>query len=140
MPEIQRADPRTRKRVLLGVAAIMAACVGGYLGLQRWLAGLRDLDPAHIQRALEHALIWASWAATVPSAVLAACMWLYGMRVCRADRFPAPGSKVVRDTEVLHGRPAQLRGTVLKVLAACLALLSAGTLIAAYRLIARLHA
>jgi hypothetical protein len=40
----------------------------------------------------------------------------------------------------VHGAPAQLRGTILKVLAAFLALLATGTLVAAYRLIARLHA
>jgi hypothetical protein len=40
---------------------------------------------------------------------------------------------------VVHGAPAQLRGTILKVLAAFLALLATGTLVAAYRLIARLH-
>jgi hypothetical protein len=47
---------------------------------------------------------------------------------------------VIRDTPVLHGPPARRRGTALRVLAVCLALLSAGALIAVYRLIARLHA
>ena len=138
-PEIQRADPATRRRVLVGVVAVTAACVAGYFGLQRWLAGLRGLDAPQVQQALERALILASWAALLPAVVVAAFLWRYGSRVCEAGRFPAPGSRVIRDTPVLHGAPAQLRGTILKVLAAFLALLATGTLVAAYRLIARLH-
>lgn len=140
MPEIQRADPVARRRVLVAVVAVAALCVAGYMTLQHWLAGLRGLDAAHMQQALERALIVASWAALVPAAIFAACLWRYGVRVCKAGRFPAPGARVIRDTPVLRGAPAQLRGAFLKVLAAFLALLAAGTLIAAYRLIARLHA
>lgn len=140
MPEIQPADPVARRRVLLGAVAVLAACTGGYFGLRHWLAGLRGLDTPHVQQSLEHALIVVGWAAMVPAVALAACLWRYGSRVCAADRFPAPGARVIRDTPVLHGPPAQLRGAALKVLAAFLALLASGTLIAAYRLIARLHA
>ena len=139
MPEIQRADPVTRRRVLIGVVAVVAACVAGFLALQRWLAGLRGLDAPQVQQALERALIVGSWAALLPAIVVAACLWRYGSQVCKAGRFPAPGAKVIRDTPVLHGAPAQLRGTILKALAAFLALLATGTLVAAYRLIARLH-
>ena len=140
MPEIQRADPIARRRVLAGVAAVIALCVAGYFVLQQWLASLGGLDAARMQQSLERALIVASWAAMVPAVILAACLWRYGTRVCDADRFPAPGARVIRDTPVLRGRDAQLRGMVLRVLAAFLALLAGGTLIAAYRLIARLHA
>ena len=138
-PEIQRADPAARRRVLAGFVAVVAACTAGWFVLQRWLAGLRGLDAAQVQQALERALVFASWAAMLPAVVVAACLWRYGTRVCEAGRFPAPGARVIRDTPVVHGAPAQLRGTILKVLAAFLALLATGTLVAAYRLIARLH-
>ena len=138
-PEVQRADPVARRRVLVGVVVVITACVAGYIALQRWLAGLRGLDTEQVQQALERALILASWAAMLPTVAFAAVLWRYGTRVCEADRFPAPGARVIRDTPVQHGPPAQLRGTILKVLAAFLALLAVGTLIAAYRLIARLH-
>lgn len=140
MPEIQPADPATRRRVMIAAAVIIAACVAGWFGLQRWLSGLRGQDPAQIQAALERALIVSSWAALVPAMVLAVVLWRYGTRVCRSDRFPAPGAKLIRDTPVVHGQAAQVRGTVLKALAAFLALLAAGTLVAAYRLLARLGA
>jgi hypothetical protein len=140
MGEIQRADPIIRRRALVAVAVVALAGWGLYFGLEHRLAGLGGSSLAHVRDVLERALIWSSWAAFLPVAVLAACMWRYGTRVCRAGRFPAPGSKVVRDTPVLHGPPARRRGTALRVLAVCLALLSAGALIAVYRLIARLHA
>jgi hypothetical protein len=140
VPEIQPADPVARRRALIGVAATTLLCVAGYLALQHWLARLVGLDAPRMQQALERALIAASWAAMVPAAVVAAFLWRYGTRVCDAGRFPAPGARVIRDTPVLHGRSARLRGMVLRVLAACLALLAACTLVASYRLIARLHA
>ena len=140
MPEVQPADPVARRRVLVGAVAVLAACTAGYFALQHWLAGLRGLAMPQVQQALERALILVGWAAMVPAVLLAAFLWRYGTRVCAADRFPAPGARVIRDTPVLHGPPAQLRGTALKVVAVFLTLLASGTLIAAYRLVARLHA
>jgi hypothetical protein len=140
VPEIQPADPATRRRALIVAGAIAVAGWAAFFALQEWLARLPGTDPEHMREALERALILGSWAAMLPVALLSVWLWLYGARVGRAGRFPAPGAKVVRDTPVLLGDAARLRGTALKVLAAFLGLLSAGTLIAVYRLIARLHA
>ena len=140
MPEIQRADPATRRRALVAIAAIAVAGWAAYFGLQQWLGGLAGLAPARMRASLEHAMVWGSWAATLPVAALAIVMWRYGGRVRRAARFPPPGAKVIRDTAVLHGEQALLRGTMLRVLAVFLGLLSSGTLIAVHRLVARLEA
>jgi hypothetical protein len=139
VPEIQRADPATRRRALLAAAAVAAAGWAAFIVLQGWIAGLDGADPVETRHALEDAMLWGSWAACVPVTLLAVWMWLHGGRVVRAGRYPAPGSKVIRDTVVAHGDAARLRGTALRVLAVFLALLSAGTLIAAYRLVARLE-
>ncbi len=139
VPEVQRADPATRTRALVAIALIAVLGWAAYFALQDWLARLAGAEPAHMRESLERALVWGSWGAMLPVTVLAGWLWQYGARVGRAGRFPAPGAKVVRDTPVLHGDPARLRGTALKVLAAFLGLLSAGTLIAVHRLIARLH-
>jgi hypothetical protein len=139
MGEIQPADPAARRHVLVAAAIVAVAGWAAFFFLQDWLAGLRGLDPLRARRALEEAMIWGSWAATLPVAVLATWLWWVGVRVCRAERFPPPGSKVVRDTPVLHGDAARLRGIALRVLAAFLGLLCAGTLIAVYRLVARLE-
>lgn len=140
MPEVQRADPTTRRRAL--VATVLIALIGwaAYVGLQDWLGGIREFDPARQRVALEKALVWATWAALLPVALYAVWMWRYGTRVRRAARFPAPGARVIRDTPVLHGPPARLRGTVLRLLAAALGLLTAGTLVVVYRLVALLPA
>jgi hypothetical protein len=138
--EIQPADPATRRRALLGAAAVAIAGWAAFFVLQDWLRGLAGADPVATRRALEDALLWGSWAACLPVAVLATWMWLQGQRIVRAGRYPAPGAKVIRDTPVLHGDAARLRGTALRVLAAILGLVSAGTLVAVYRLVARLEA
>jgi len=140
MREIQPADPATRRRALIVAGVIAVAGWAAFFALQEWLARLQGTDPGHMRQSLERALVWGSWAAMLPVAVLAGWMWRYGARVGRAGRFPAPGAKVVRDTPVLLGDAERLRATALKVLASFLGLLSAGTLIAVYRLIARLHA
>lgn len=140
MREIQSADPATRRRALIVAGFIAVAGWAAFFALQEWLARLQGSDPGHMRQSLERALVWGSWVSMLPVAVLAGWLWRYGARVGRAGRFPAPGAKVVRDTPVLLGDAARLRGTAMKVLAASLGLLSAGTLIAVYRLIARLHA
>jgi len=137
--EIQRADVATRRRALLAAAAIAVAGWAAFFVLQDWLAGLHIADPVETRHALEDAMIWGSWAACLPVVSLAAWMWMYGGRIVRAGRYPAPDSRVVRDTPVLHGDAARLRGTLLRVLAVFLGLFSAGTLIAVYRLVTRLE-
>lgn len=139
MPEIQPADPATRRRALFGAAVVALAGWLALFTLQRWLRGLGGTDPVALRLALEDAMLWGSWAACLPVAVLATWLWLQGLRIMRAGRYPAPGAKVIRDTPVLHGDAARLRGLALRVLAAFLALLAAGTLIAVHRLVARLE-
>ncbi|MBM4219371.1 MAG: hypothetical protein FJ171_06980 [Gammaproteobacteria bacterium] len=140
MPEVQQADPATRRRAFFGAAAVALAGWAALFVMQDWLRGLAGADPVAARRALEDAMIWGSWAACLPVAVLATWMWLQGLRISRAGRYPAPGVKVIRDTLVLHGDAARLRGIVLRVLAVFLGLLAAGTLIAVHLLVARLEA
>jgi hypothetical protein len=139
MPEIQPADPATRRRALIGAAAVALAGWAAFFVLQDWLRGLAGADPVATRRALEDAMLWGSWAACLPVAVLATWLWLQGLRISRAGRYPAPGAKVIRDTPVLHGDAARLRGLLLRVLAFCLGLLAVGTLIAVHRLVERLE-
>ncbi len=139
LPEIQLADVATRRRALLAAAAVAVAGWAALFVLQDWLAGLHSTDPVETRHALEDAMLWGSWAACIPVALFAVWMWLHGGRIIRAGRYPAPGSKVIRDTWVLHGSAARLRGTVLRLFAVLLGLLSAGTMFAVYRLVARLE-
>lgn len=140
MPEIQRADPATRRRALVAIAAIAVAGWAAFLGLQEWLAQLRGSEPARMRESLEDALVWGTWAALLPVAAFAIFLWRYGGRVYRAGRFPPPNSKVVQDTPVVHGNEARVRGTAMRVLAALLGVLCVGALIVVHRLVAMLHA
>jgi hypothetical protein len=140
VPEVQPADPATRRRALVGAAVVALAGWAAFFALQDWLRGLDGADPVVMRRALEEAMLWGSWAACLPVAVLATWLWLQGLRIMRAGRYPAPGAKVIRDTAVLHGDAARLRGLVMRVLAVFLGLLAAGTLVAVHRLVARLEA
>jgi hypothetical protein len=138
VPEIQPADPVARRRALIAAAVIAAAGWAAYFALQNWLADLRSLPPESAQEALEDAMIWGTWAATLPVLVFATWLWLLGRRVRRAGRFPPPGAKVIRDTPVLIGRDARVRGATLQVTALVLGVCGAGTLIAVHRLVVRL--
>lgn len=137
--EVQRADPAARRRALIAAGVVAALGWAAYFVLQEWLSQLRGSNEAELRHSLEGAMIWGSWAATLPVAVLAAWLWRFGGRVGRAGRYPPPGTKVIRDTPVFHGQSARLVGVAMRVLAAFLGLLSAGTLIAVHRLVARLE-
>jgi hypothetical protein len=139
MPEIQRADPATRRRALLAAVGVAAAGWAAFFALQEWLDGLRYGDPVAVRHSLESAMLWGSWAATLPVIAVAIWLWHYGGRVQSAGRYPAPGAHVIRDTAVVHGDAARLRAAAMRVLAVFLGLLAAGTLIAVHRLVARLE-
>ena len=42
-------------------------------------------------------------------------LYLFGRRVRFEQRFPPQGVKVIRDTEILQGRPAKLRGYLIEI-------------------------
>ena len=139
MPEIQRADPRTRRRalafLLLGVACASLVLWGGrsiWPALQAWVAD----NPA--QAPLRLRLIASSVAAAVviPALVLAGRFWQLGRRVIRSSRFPPPDMPVVRDTVVWHGLAAHRRGRMLQGVALILTFAVGGFLTVLWRLFA----
>lgn len=132
--EIQRADPRARRRALaLGVGAAVA---GGALiaALPGWLEGWTETlltRPATERARIARLLVWAAAGSIgVPVLVLGAYFWRAGGRVLRAGRWPAPGARVISDTPVLRGGDALRHGRRLRRLGyACLA---GGPALAAY--------
>jgi hypothetical protein len=48
-------------------------------------------------------------------------LWSFGCKVSNYQRFPLPGQRVIRDTPILEGQAALMRGRVLKTLAVFLA-------------------
>jgi hypothetical protein len=75
-------------------------------------------DPEQIDSRLRLAFAVLAVAFVVPLLGFAAYFWRLGERIVRAERFPAPGLAVTRDTVVLRGSFARRRGRLAQLLAA----------------------
>ena len=128
MSQIQKADPEARRQALLAV--IFGAAVGGLLiagfahfgePFRAWLLS----EPAETAGRARLALYVSALVLSVPLIAFAVYLWRLGARVLRAQQFPPPGFRVIRDTPVISGPPAMTRGQVIQVLALCLGLAAA---------------
>lgn len=112
MHEIQKADPRARRwavlfvscGILAGLVVIWLAEWGGP-ALEAWL----NRDPEHVGSRLGLAVALLALAVALPVLGVAGYFWRLGDKIRRTDRFPAPGTLVMRDTMVLRGAPAPPR-------------------------------
>ena len=123
MNEVQKADPDARRRAVL--VLIFAAAIGGLLisafehfrePLREWLVS----DPAETPRRARLALSVSILVLSTPAIAFAIYLWLLGRKVLRAERFPPPGLRVIRDTPVIRGAAAVTRGNAIQVFAVCL--------------------
>lgn len=83
-------------------------------GMQRDLTEWILAEPERSAGRIVLVLMVAAALLAVPLLVAATLMWRFAERINRAERFPPPGTAVVRDTEVLTGAPARRRALVLK--------------------------
>lgn len=123
MPELQKADLTTRRRVrlfALGYLLLMFVTLIGLLlfseALQVWLLEHRDYILNHPDRIAVVLLILG-----LP--VLAGCvyLWRFAGPIIEQQRFPPQGTKVIRDTVVLTGRAAVFRGQLIRWIAGLMA-------------------
>ena len=137
MSEIQRADPRSRRQVL--VVTLVGALIGAVVimvftqyrpELAAWLGD----SPS--ESRTRFGVVLAVMAALGGAALLglAVYLWFFGRRVIRAQRFPPAGSPVVRDTLVLRDRAAIRRGRLFEAFAAAFFVAALGLLFALWRL------
>ncbi len=125
MEEVQRADPRARRRALLTVACATVAGLTLIALAERYRPVLEDWvtrDPDQFRARLGFATL--AVALSGPLLGGAAYYWRLGRRIVRAETFPPPGLAVVRDTVVMHGRAARRRGRLIQLIAAALALVA----------------
>ena len=132
--DIERGDARLRKAATLVLLLTLAAGAGAIVGMQHWLDSLRVRPAPEARQALATALVRSTGAIGVVILAVAAYAWRLGARVRDASRFPPPGMRVLRDTVVLHGSAAGLRGQLLQGLAVALVLGGVGLFVAALRL------
>lgn len=127
MPEtrqVQRVDPVVRRRLILVLLVAATAGAGLVLWLERWLQGFQGRlpdDPVPPTEQIEWLLAGFSLLSTLPLLIGAVFVWRYGSAIVAADRFPPPGSSVVRDTPIVTGNAARRRGFLLRVFALTLA-------------------
>ena len=137
MTEIQRADARSWRQGL--VVALVVVLIGAILivaykqyapELHAWLGDTPS------ESRTRFGIVLAAMAALgcVPLLGLAVYLWIFGNRVIRAQRFPLPGSFVVRDTPVLRDRAAIRRGRVFEAFAAAFFVAAFGLLFALWQL------
>lgn len=123
MSEVRKADPAARRRAIL--VAVFGAAIGALL-----IAGFEELrgpfhdwlvsDPAETPRRARLAIGLSAIMLAAPLVCFAVYLWLLGAKVLRAQQFPPPGFRVIRDTPVVSGPAAVTRGHAIQVFAVCL--------------------
>ena len=108
--EMIPADKEYRKKVLV-VCAIIGLLGAIIIGLvlpkaQQYLQGF-DLGTTLRVAKVATVVLFLS---IIP---LALYLLLQGRRVLKSERFPPPGAKVIRDTKLMKGNEARIRGRLL---------------------------
>lgn len=140
--EIQRADPTARRRaaVLITVATVVAGAL--VFAMIRYLddAGAAPSDePGELRNQLEM-MIAGLAALALPILVACVYLWRFARRVVDTRRFPPPGTAVTRDTPVIAGPAAHLRGRFLEGLAVVTAVAAVGAPVVLWLLLGALTA
>lgn len=111
--EIQPVDPRLRRIVLLLLLVVAVAGAGGLWWLEGRLDDLFYVALRSPQDAAVGILGLAFRLFVAGSAGAAICgAWFFAVswKTLRSERFPPPGVGVVRQTRIVEGRAARIRG------------------------------
>ena len=125
MPEIEPTDARQRRIALVAIAAGLVVGLIVLLLAQAHFEALGELierDPEAGTTALIETIRWAIVFLVVPVAGVLAYLGWIALRSIRGRRFPPLGTRVLRNTVVLEGRRASLRGWILAFITLLIAL------------------
>lgn len=128
--EIQPADPATRRLALIIVVVIGALGLITIIWLQNTLdtiSELRRTDPLEATRMMLAVSRLLGAAAAVVCVTIAIWLAWLSFQIRRAERFPLPHARLVRDTPVLTGAAARRQARIALVFA--LGLLVSGVLL-----------
>ena len=123
MNEVQKADPAARRQAVLVI--VFATATGALLiaGFEHFREPFREWlssEPAETARRAKLAVYVSAFILSAPVIAFAIYLWLLGARVLRAQQFPPPGFRVIRDTPVVGGGGAMIRGHAIQIFAVCL--------------------
>ena len=128
MNEVQKADPAARRQAVLVIifgTAVGALLIAGFEHFREPFLEWLSSEPAETVRRAKLAIYVSVFFLTAPAIAFAIYFWKFGARVLRAQQFPPPGFRVIRDTPVVRGRGAMIRGHLIQILAVCLGMSAA---------------
>ena len=126
--EIIKADPKYKKQLLIRFL-ILVICLA--IGLTFMRAHMENLGT----QALAGFLRVMLWIIFVPPILFAIFFISFALRCQKEGRFPPTGTKVIKDTVVLHGQDAKRRSLMIIVVSAAMILISLGGIFFALTLI-----
>lgn len=113
--DMQRADGRLRKLVLLLLPLAIVAAGAVLAAFQLWLDQAQKRPPDAAMQTLLTAFAWTIAATSIVVAAIALYLWRMGARIRRTARHPLPGHRVPRDTRIRQGAAAQRIGRLLQI-------------------------
>ncbi|MEM6456413.1 MAG: hypothetical protein AAF772_15080 [Acidobacteriota bacterium] len=127
-PDVLTADPRLRAVAMVAVVVFAALGFAGLSWLQAEAALIQQMAQQEPLRAIarfQHATLRFVIVPSLLLALTAVWMMRLALRARRADAYPPPGTRVVRDTPIVRGPAARRKagfGLALGALALTLAL------------------
>ncbi len=121
---MQPADPRARRNAATLVLVFTFLGTVAYFATDRFVTDLKDLAWADPGLAVEQAGMAIKLLALTLGVFLAGfSAWLFhfSLRSARAECFPPPGTRLIRERTTLTGEPARARARLGYVLAAVIA-------------------
>lgn len=118
MVQIQKADPKARRKAILSLLGGAAAGVGLFFLLEYSVGNVNRWIEANAVFLVEHHYLSFLIMLLLVSPVLWLSIYLicFAGKIVKAQRFPPPDTPVIRDVRVLEGRQAVVRGRLIQVL------------------------
>lgn len=117
MPDkIIRANREVRRRLVIALAAVTIAGLLALALTQIYLRSLESLSQADPMQAIDKLIVFiyiCGVALAVGTLATSAYLAWAGIRVVRQDQFPWQGMWVIKDTRIVRGDKAKLRGYAL---------------------------
>jgi hypothetical protein len=118
MPEIQKADPKARRKAILSVLLGAVTGVGLYFVIEFTVGNVNHWLQANTLFLVEHHYLTFFVMLLLVSPILGGAAYLihFTRKIIKTKRFPPPATPVIRDVRVSEGKAAVRRGWLLQIL------------------------